>query len=76
MIIITFDDAINDENWELYNKLFPPNYKVCIIISCTYHLINNNHFSFVVKSSDIFYSGLVSGTITAYHSSLQIAVAK
>ena len=29
MIIITFDDAVNDENWDLYqDKLFPPNYKV------------------------------------------------
>ena len=25
MVLITFDDAINDENWELYQeKLFPP----------------------------------------------------
>jgi len=29
MIIITFDDAVNDENWELYQeKLFPPGFKV------------------------------------------------
>ena len=29
MIMITFDDAINDENWDLYMKdLFPPKYKV------------------------------------------------
>ncbi|XP_023329724.1 uncharacterized protein LOC111702311 [Eurytemora carolleeae] len=28
MIIITFDDAVNDENWELYQeKLFPPGFK-------------------------------------------------
>ena len=28
MIVITFDDAVNDENWSLYqDKLFPPNYK-------------------------------------------------
>jgi len=28
MIMITFDDAINDENWDLYMKdLFPPKYK-------------------------------------------------
>ena len=28
MIVITFDDAINDENWSLYqDKIFPPNYK-------------------------------------------------
>ena len=26
MIVITFDDAVNDENWDLYqDKLFPPN---------------------------------------------------
>jgi hypothetical protein len=29
MIIITFDDAVNDENWDLYqDKLFPPTLKV------------------------------------------------
>jgi hypothetical protein len=29
MIIITFDDAVNDENWDLYqDKLFPPGLKV------------------------------------------------
>ena len=28
MIIITFDDAVNDENWSLYqDKLFPETYK-------------------------------------------------
>ncbi len=28
MITITFDDAVNDENWELYQKkLFPPERK-------------------------------------------------
>ena len=27
MIIITFDDAVNDENWSLYQKLFPETYK-------------------------------------------------
>ena len=28
MITITFDDAVNDENWDLYqDKLFPPAYK-------------------------------------------------
>ena len=28
MITITFDDAVNDENWDLYiNKLFPDKYK-------------------------------------------------
>ena len=28
MIVITFDDAVNDENWSLYqDKLFPPTYK-------------------------------------------------
>ncbi len=28
MITITFDDAVNDENWELYQKkLFPPSRK-------------------------------------------------
>ena len=26
MIVITFDDAVNDENWDIYqDKLFPPN---------------------------------------------------
>ena len=34
MIIITFDDAINDENWDLYqDKLFPTNYKVRFILN-------------------------------------------
>ena len=29
MIVITFDDAVNEENWELYHKeLFPSKYKV------------------------------------------------
>ena len=33
MIIITFDDAINDENWDLYqDKLFPPKYKVTLML--------------------------------------------
>ena len=28
MITITFDDAVNDENWDLYqDKLFPETYK-------------------------------------------------
>ena len=36
MIIITFDDAVNEENWDLYQeKLFPPNYKVNLWLNTT-----------------------------------------
>ena len=29
MVIITFDDAVNDGNWDLYqNDIFPSKYKV------------------------------------------------
>lgn len=25
MVILTFDDAVNNENWEIYQKVFAPN---------------------------------------------------
>lgn len=25
MVILTFDDAVNNENWEFYQKVFAPN---------------------------------------------------